>query len=287
MIETICAVSVFAIGLCIGSFLNVVVLRFGTDLDMTTTRSMCRKCQRQLRWYENIPVVSFVVLRAKCSTCRESISWQYPLVELLTGGLFLGVWWMFDPFSQTYSMAHMYTFSPHILTLVYWVLFSFLVAIGVYDMHHKIIPNAFVYPFIMVAGGALSLVHWPFVHSTFFLFDVLAGPLLFAPFYILWRVSYGQWIGLGDGKLAWGIGWMLGLAYGVSAIIMAFWIGAVVSLVLLGIGRLKDRFSKVSWLRCVPHLTRKSEVPFAPFLVAGVIFEFFMQFDVMNISALW
>ena len=118
------------LGAIIGSFLNVVILRYGKDsLD---GRSHCMGCDKQLKWWELIPIVSYVFLRGKCSGCGKKISIQYPLVELLTGLLFLGAYLKLE----------------HILEILFVsLLFSILVFVLVYDLYHKIIPDFFSYSF--------------------------------------------------------------------------------------------------------------------------------------------
>ena len=111
--------------------------------------------------------------------------------------------------------------------------FGLLIAVAVYDLRHRMVPNAFVYPFI-----ALSLVPLfvSFPGPSFFGIDglrALAGPLIAAPLFLLWAFSRGRWIGFGDVKLALGMGWLLGLAGGVTALMLAFWSGAAVGLGVL------------------------------------------------------
>ena len=255
----------FLFGLCIGSFLNVVVLRHNTGLGISRERSMCFTCGRTIPWYENMPVLSFLLLRGRCSVCGARISLQYPAVELLTGLLFLSIW-LFIGDTTPIAFAKV---------LYYNTIFSLLIVILVYDIKHKIIPNIFVYSFAFLALFGLIVSSQ---ENTTFLLDILAGPLFFAPFYLLWFFSGGKWIGLGDGKLALGIGWMLGLVYGLSAIVLSFWIGALVGIVLIVFNKLTFGYFL--------HISMKSEIPFAPFLILSVVIEFFWALDIVGISAL-
>lgn len=242
------------LGTIIGSFLNVVILRYGKDsLD---GRSHCVKCDKQLSWFELIPVLSYLFLRGKCNGCGDKISIQYPLVEVGTGLIFFGI----------------YMKTEHILEVLFVsLLFSLLVFILVYDLYHKIIPDFFSYGF-----GALALLY-NFIFVPLDYLTILAGPILFIPFWLLWAVSSGRWIGLGDGKLALGIGWFLGIVGGISAVLLAFWIGAVVGMLLLVISRISQlsRYKK--------RLTMKTEVPFAPFLIIGFWLVFFFDVNVLFI----
>lgn len=242
------------LGTIIGSFLNVVILRYGKDsLD---GRSHCMECDKQLKWYELIPVLSFVFLRGKCGGCGKKISFQYPLVEVGTGLIFLGIFLKIENVLEILFIS---------------LLFSLLVFIIVYDLYHKIVPDLFSYSF-----AALALLY----NFLFFSYDyvtMISGPVLFVPFWLLWMISKGRWIGLGDGKLALGIGWFLGLSGGISAVLLAFWIGAGVSVLLLVISRI----SQLSvWKK---RLTMKTEVPFAPFLIIGFWLVFFFDVNVLFI----
>ncbi len=159
-------------------------------------------------------------------------------------------------------------------------------------MRHKIIPNDFVYWFISLSLVKLVVFYafcFPVLSDASFLsvslhfpyvFDLLAPVILFLPFWLLWRVSCGAWIGFGDAKLAVGIGALLGFVYGLSAIVLGFWIGAAICLVLLGIQR---AFPGTHFLGS--HLTATSEVPLGPFLILGVFIVLFWHVDVLGIAS--
>lgn len=104
---------------------------------------------------------------------------------------------------------------------------------------------------------------------------LLAGPALALPFFLIWLFSKGQWMGLGDPKLMLGIGWFLGPIMGLSAIILAFWIGAGYALILIALTKCKWHNLKIS---------RKTEVPFAPFLILGFLLVFFFNIDILNLG---
>jgi len=261
----------FLFGLIIGSFLNVVIYRYNTGYTLGG-RSKCLSCGKTLKWFELIPLFSYIFQKGKCAKCEAHISHQYPLVELSTGLLFALLY---------FNIKSLVVLNPILfveLLILEMIISALLVVIFVYDIRHKIIPNGLVYAF-----SAISLVHL-FVNTPVFLYtskafiwDLLAGPILFLPFYTLWRVSSGRWIGLGDGKLALGMGWFLGLVLGFSAVIISFWLGAIVSVGILLITRL-NRGGK--------HITMKTEVPFAPFLIIGTFLAFFFNLDVLSIGLL-
>lgn len=264
-------VFIFCLGAVIGSFLNVVSLRFNTGRSFVSGRSGCFSCGRQIKWYENIPLISFIFLKGKCSGCHAKISLQYPLVEILTAAIFLLGFFKYQNFLQVSI--------PSFLILYYFFILSaiFLILIFIYDLRHKIIPNEFVYPFIAISGISIFFTSGTYAFPSYI--NILAGPILFLPFFLLWFVSNGRWIGFADGKLAWGIGWMLGAIYGLSAIVLGFWIGAVWAIFALVLQKSR-LFSSSS------GLTMKSEIPFGPFLIIGLFVVFFVPMDFFGLVSL-
>ncbi len=274
---------VFVFGTIVGSFLNVVILRYNTGMKFfgkiigPKERSMCFSCGKKLSWYELLPVLSFCFLRGKCAGCKSKISWQYPLVEIATGLLFVGIVYL------NFSI---------VLSVLYAVIWSLLIVITVYDMRHKIIPDGLAYAFAAFAFLATLCVG--FFQPTagkataeigsLLLDHGLAALLFFSFFGGLWWVSGGRWLGFGDAKLAIGVGLLLGLARGLTALTLAFWIGAAVSIVLLVFQAVYQKVVQVGSLRRLPMaLTMKSEIPFAPFIILGTLIAFFWNADVFTI----
>jgi leader peptidase (prepilin peptidase)/N-methyltransferase len=133
------ALIVFVMGACVGSFLNVVIYRVPNNISVSKpARSFCPTCQRQIPWYENLPLVSWVLLRGKCSGCGSKIAFRYILVELLTALLFLTTWLFF---METRGLG---------VVLAYWVLLSLFVAATFIDFEHYIIPDS------VTLGGAVA-----------------------------------------------------------------------------------------------------------------------------------
>jgi leader peptidase (prepilin peptidase)/N-methyltransferase len=274
------------LGACIGSFLNVVIYRYGTSLSPLKGRSRCATCNKNLAWYELIPVLSFIYQKGRCRGCKEKLSWQYPLVEIISAILFGLV------FIRQYGLYSLYSAFPHgliysiIFLFFYFTIASLLLVIAVYDFRHKIIPQGFVYTFIILS--LVKLLAFAFVclpattgsYATIFsspyIFDFLSPIIFFIPFWFLWFISKGAWIGFGDAKLAIGIGALLGFVSGLSAIILGFWIGAGLCLILMAV----ERF--------FPHLfgnlNGKSEIPLAPFLILGTLIVLFSHIDVLGIA---
>lgn len=250
--------TIFLFGLIIGSFLNVVIYRYNTGRTLSG-RSGCLSCGHKLQWYELIPLISFVWQKGRCRHCRSRLSWQYPLVELGTGLLF--------------ALIYQRVGLQFNLLALYGVIACTLMVILVYDWRHKIVPNPFVYLFIL-AGFIQPLMYWDASLLVRLGWTMLGGAVTTAPLLILWLVSRGRWLGFGDVKLALGIGLLLGINGGLSALILAFFFGAVIGLLLIGWGKLR------LWRRSKSY-TMKSEIPFAPFLILGFWLVFFFSINVL------
>lgn len=141
LVEGAAVALVFVMGLLFGSFLNVVIARVPMDQSIVHPRSRCPRCGHQLAWYENIPVFSWIALRARCSACGLPISWRYPLIELLTALLFL-------------SCQRRFGWSPELVSGL--VLVLLLVSLSFIDLEHWILPHELTLPGI-AAGLALSV----------------------------------------------------------------------------------------------------------------------------------
>ena len=249
-------------GLIVGSFLNVLILREGKQT--LSGRSACPSCGARIRSYDLIPVLSWVLLGGSCRDCKARISLQYPLVELSTAVLFalIGAAPITLPFK-----------------LVALPIAALLLAIAVHDLRTTIIPDRWV----LVCGIlALSAALFGVVGTgASYVFAVFAGPLTALPLFLLWLVSGGKWMGLGDSKLALSIGWILGIEGGLIAVLFAFILGAAVSLPLLAMSTdvvqgLARRLIPIPAFRDGRmRFTMQSEVPFGPFLVASCLIVWF------------
>lgn len=266
----------FVLGLIIGSFLNVVILRINTQRSLGG-RSACMSCESKLCWYELIPVISFLSLKGRCRMCKTKISIQYPLVELATGLIFTLLFLKFQDifFSNIFAFGVVYDY--------YAIMFSILLVIAVYDLKHKIIPDLLAFVFGVLAFLGLFF----FSNSDFTVFswhipsllEFLSGVLIAFPFAFFWAVSGGKWMGLGDAKLALGIGWLLGLVSALSGLVIAFWSGAIIGVALIILSRQggQARNSKAR------KMGMKSEIPFAPFLVLGALLAFIFGLNLFGI----
>lgn len=251
---------VFVLGTIIGSAINALDWRWGGEVSWLSARSRCPHCERKLSAWELIPILSFFFLRGRCRGCQEKISPHYTLVELASGGLFL---LSYSTFGLTVTAGFSALISA-ILLLLY-----------LHDGRTFVLPDSIVWSFDGLAllsiffRDTLALPPAQFADST--LLFLAAGPALALPLTALWYFSKGKAMGLGDAKLTIGIGWLLGPALGLSAIVFSFWIGAGVSLALLAFFRL--------WKSTSPNqeerLTMKSAVPLGPFLILGFLLSYF------------
>lgn len=262
-------VFIFLLGTIIGSFLNVVIYRFNSGKSITTGRSICMTCNKTLRWYELIPLFSFLIQGGRCRRCASTISHQYPLVEFGTGVIFVLIAFHFMPllsFSQSIYVA---------MVALYTLMFCLLIVIAVYDIRHKIIPDALVYSYAFVALVGIFINHtgigsfW----ITPTMWGVLAGPICAAPFALLWLVSRGRWMGLGDAKLILGIGWMLGLTQALAALTLSFWVGALAGIIIM--------------LMHSKKVGMKTELPFAPFLILGTLIVCVYSLDIFSLASIF
>jgi prepilin signal peptidase PulO-like enzyme (type II secretory pathway) len=254
----------FCLGVLIGSFLNVLGLRWNSGKTMGG-RSLCFTCGKKLNSWELIPLVSFLLQKGKCRGCKAKISWQYPLIELLTGLIF----------ATLYIAIASDTTLPFVWVIGLWALvtsiFCVYVVITIYDLRHKIIPDSLVYTSIF-----LSLIYRIIVGGS--IFDWIAGPILFLFFALIWLVSRGRAMGFGDAKLSLSVGLMLGANLSYSAFVLSFWIGALCALglmLLVRLGALSQRGKR---------LTMKSEIPFAPFIVLGAWIALILHFNILHVT---
>ena len=241
----------------------MVALRFRSGLTLSG-RSRCPHCGKTLSALELVPILSFVFLRGRCRKCRAKISWQYPLVEIWTGLIFLTV------FQPTLHLAQ------NILLLLTFCLY---IVITIYDFRHKIIPDTLVY--LSIASAILFRI---LAHGT--LYDWLTGPILFGFFGALWLLSQGRAMGFGDAKLALSVGLLLGMVKGYSAIAFSFWIGAGFGLLIILYQRISPLLSPHKKITIVERsrIDMKSEIPFAPFIILGAWLSSMFPLDIFHVS---
>lgn len=226
--------AVFIFGCCIGSFLNVLIWRLPRDHKITG-RSQCPHCKHVLQWYDLLPVVSYLLSGARCRYCRQTISWRYPLIEVITGIMFVCAYLLVLP-------AESGLVADWLVVVSYWFVLAVLLVVFVVDYEHYLILDKVVYPativilalnlLVVIIDGQLSPSIWHYLTNS--AFGIIGG---FIPFYLLWKVSKGKWMGLGDAKL----GLFLGAVFGFPQIwllyFVAFISGTIFSLPLLLTGK--------------------------------------------------
>ena len=252
------------LGLLVGSFLNVVIYRLpkmleaewadncaelaGTEpperapFNLAQPRSRCQKCQHAIRWYENIPVLSYLALRGKCAQCKTAIGIRYPLVELATGLLFA-------------ALANMYGLT--VTGLVWAVLACLLVAQFFIDFDTQLLPDDLNYPIVWL-GLIASAMGWTTIALPSAVWGAVFGYLsLWTVYQVHHRLTGKHGMGHGDFKLLAGLGAWFGAEYLVAIILLSSVVGSIIGGGLLVVGRLANRD--------IP-------IPFGPFLAgAGLL----------------
>jgi leader peptidase (prepilin peptidase) / N-methyltransferase len=230
-------------GLCVGSFLNVVIARLPAGRSVISPGSACPRCGSAIAWYDNLPVLSYVLLRARCRACQNPISWRYPAVELICGMLFALAYLHFGPTSRLAAAL---------------VLLGALIAITGIDFDHQIIPDMLSIPGIAVG------VLWSFAPGGIGWRDsalgVLVGGGVFIAIILASSLVLGQpGMGVGDVKLGAMLGAFLGWKLALLSILLSVLVGGPLAATLLATGR----------------KARKDPLPFGPFLALGGMVSLF------------
>ena len=253
----------FIIGICIGSFLNVIVYRFQKNLSIIKPRSFCPKCRNKLSMRENVPLFSFLIQRGKCLHCNGSISFRYPLIEFLTGILFV----IFIKSSPSF-----FTFNSSLyLSLFFnWLFLSLLICIALIDIDTFWIPQGLI-NFGFITGILGLIIIGLFDNQYINLYLLLKGlSTSLAAFFIFESLRYlakcffkKDAIGMGDSKLV---------------AMLALWIGPTGTLFALGISYI---FAAIYCLVGFSIKLVKSGqvIPFAPFLSLGGLFVWLLGND--------
>ena len=236
-------VLIFILGLIVGSFSNVCIYRIPKNESIIYPASHCPKCHSNISPKDNIPLLSYILLKGRCRNCKSKISIQYPIVELLTGLIYLIIY-------LTYGLS--------IQSLIYIILSSALIIIAFIDLNEQIVPDvislpgivigfiiSFFVPYISFINSALGVV----VGGGIILIIGLAGSVIFKK----------EAMGGGDVKLAAMIGAFLGWRYILISLFLGFFLGALAGIILI--------LSKIK--------SREDTVPFGPFIVLGSFITLF------------
>jgi leader peptidase (prepilin peptidase) / N-methyltransferase len=215
------------LGLCVGSFLNVCIHRLPLKQSVVHPRSRCPKCGYMLRWYDNMPVLSYAMLRARCRSCGAPISLQYPLIEVITAIVFV---------------AHWYVFGATVMLPLRLLFGSALIVLFMIDLEHQILPDVITLPGIVI-GVALSLFLPPGLVES--LLGVLVGGGLLWGIAELWyRLRKVEAMGFGDVKMLAMVGAWLGIKMVVLTFVLSSMMGGLVGVVLIA-SRRADMATKV------------------------------------------
>ncbi|QQS20758.1 MAG: prepilin peptidase [Candidatus Moraniibacteriota bacterium] len=244
-------IAFLGMGLIVGSFLNAVLWRMKEGIGLGG-RSMCPSCRATIFWYDNIPVISFLLLAGKCRACHVPISPRYPLVELLTAGLFLLI-------GKTFFVPDRP--DAFIETLLFLGASSILILIFFFDLDTMEIPNVLLWfgvgwtlPLLLLLD---SIRDSSVASSDSVLHTGMLGALIgFFPLFFLSFVSKERWMGMGDGFLAFFLGLLVGWPGILIALLFSFTLGASAGILALLLGKKE----------------LGSEMPFGPFLIVGTFF---------------
>ncbi len=253
---TLVDAAVIVLGLLVGSFLNVCIHRIPKGQSVVLPASRCPSCQSSIRPWHNIPVISFLLLRGRCSKCGSPISWIYPAVEILTSALF---YLAFLKYSLTPAFA---------ITACF---FSLLIVLNFIDLHERILPDV-----LTLGGTVLGFLLAPLQSPEFFVDDpilpaltskwvaylhsfagiMLGGGVLWLVGYLYWRVRKIEGMGFGDVKMMAMVGAFLGWRYAWSTIFFGSLLGAIAGTLYIRLARKESRY----------------ELPFGTFLAIGALF---------------
>jgi leader peptidase (prepilin peptidase)/N-methyltransferase len=229
----------FIFGAAIGSFLNVCIFRLPAETSIVKPRSQCPHCKHPLRYYDNIPLISFFFLRGKCRDCGGAISWRYPLVELITALLAL---LLFLKFGLTLSF------------LIYFIFTAVLIVITFIDLDHQIIPDILTLPGIPIFFlAAIFLVKIPWMEALIGL--LIGGGVLLAIAFVYELLTKREGMGGGDIKLLAMIGGFLGWKSLIFILLFSSLAGAIVGITAMIIKKQDMKYA----------------VPFGPFLSAAAV----------------
>lgn len=236
----------FVLGLVFGSFISAVSWRIPKEISFIKGRSICPKCKKQISWYDNIPLFSYLLLDGRCRNCKRYISPRYPLIELTSGLGFIAIYY----FLSSPTLQGLPLQGINIVKLIFTLtIFVILLTIFVIDLEHKIIPDSLVFTGILVVlFYSMFTNHYP-------LFTNLFSGFIAASFLMLVHLATkGKGMGLGDVKFAVFGGMIVGIKLLSIWLLSSFLTGAIVGIILILVGRAK----------------MKTKIAFGPFLIIGV-----------------
>jgi len=245
---------VFTFGAVVGSFANVVIYRLPLSLNLVAPRSHCGKCKTPISWFENIPIISFLVLRARCRHCGISIGWIHPAVELICGLL---------------ACACYYRFGLGFQAFYFFVLLTALLIASFIDLEHRIIPDSISLGGALISITIAGVFQWANKYWHISLMESLTGLVVAGGF--LWLIAWGyekatgrEGMGFGDVKLVALFGAVVGWKGAIVSIFIGSLFGSVIGLFLI----------------LIQKKNRRTAIPFGPFLCVGFLM---VLLDMLNI----
>jgi leader peptidase (prepilin peptidase)/N-methyltransferase len=240
----------FVLGAVIGSFLNVCIYRIPAGKSIVSPPSSCPNCGHRIRCYENVPILSYLFLGGKCSSCKKKISPRYPLIEAFTGLLFVAV---------------IYAFGFSLATPVYWLFVAALVVITFIDLDHQIIPDVISLPGIPIGFACSFYIPW-LSWSDSLLGILVGGGILLAIAWLYEVIAKREGMGGGDIKLLAMLGAFLGWKAILPVVFLSSLLGTLVGVPLMLLQKGDTKFA----------------IPFGPFLAASAIVYLFWGAALIN-----
>jgi leader peptidase (prepilin peptidase)/N-methyltransferase len=242
--DTLYSFYAFIVGCMIGSFLNVVILRLPLEKNLVSDRSGCPKCGTQLKWYHNIPVFSFLVLRGRCAFCGQRISWRYPLIEILTG--LIAYWLLPDHLHMGNLGIYLFFISIACVFICHFFI----------DIDHQLLLDKLnIYLLIFIIPYVVFNYHW--IHW------LLGGTLGFGvPLLVTWlfyKIRGQVGLGGGDIKLFGILGLLLGPMGIFFTIFLSCFVGAIVGLIMIAMKK----------------TTKEKTLPFGPSIILVASFQIY------------
>jgi prepilin signal peptidase PulO-like enzyme (type II secretory pathway) len=271
-VEFLVLLIIFVLGSCFGSFINMLVYRTAIKYKLETrkfkvkskNRSFCDGCGRKLRWYENIPVISWLIQKGRTRCCQKKLPISYPIVELGTGILLI-----FN-FKFLISNVILSNFSNfNILTALSFIFSSiiiiFLIFSAIFDWKYMILPD---FSTVILIILALASIIFDEINIIPYLVSALGASAFLL---LLNKITKGKGMGFGDVKLAVFMGLLLGWQKTILALYAAFILGAIFGILLM----------------IIKKVSKKTAVPFGPFLIIGTIIAWWFGSDMINLFSLW
>ncbi|QQG47272.1 MAG: prepilin peptidase [Candidatus Woesebacteria bacterium] len=254
---------VFILGCCIGSFIGAFSFRYPRGIPISKGRSFCPKCKKKISWYDNIPLLSFILLSGKCRNCKVKISYREPFIELFAGLTFLITSLGINLVSVNLEWSN----SLFFLQLPFlFIVESFLITIFVIDLENQIIPDEIVF-----AGVLFTIIGFLITGRSDIFSYLMSGSLAALSLLVLHLLTKGRGMGLGDVKLALFIGMVIGFSNTIVWFFISFFIGGVFGAILIVLKKAK----------------LKQKLPFAPFLIIGFLVVLFLGVNLKRYVYPW